>query len=96
MILLRLLVGREDALVHKSGKEELVIVCLLDCRGLALEDRNLLVLIVCRTTLSPSLGLQMADSCGYCVALVADVSPLATVPAPNDMHPPPPSCMDLR
>ena len=94
MILLRLLVGREDALVHESGKE-LVIVCLLGCRGLALEGRNLLVLIICRTTLS-SLGLQMADSCEYRVALVADVSPLATIPAPNDMHPPPPSCMDLR
>ena len=42
--------GREDALVHESGNQ-LVIVCLLGCRGLALEDPHLLVLIICRTRL---------------------------------------------
>jgi len=40
----KLLVGREDALVHESG-EGVVAVCLLVCRGLAREDPNLLVLI---------------------------------------------------
>ena len=40
----KLLVGREDALVHESG-EDVVAVCLLVCRGLAREDPNLLVLI---------------------------------------------------
>lgn len=44
LTLLRLLVGREDALVHESG-EDVVAVCLLVFRGLAREDPNLLVLI---------------------------------------------------
>lgn len=44
LTLLRLLVGREDALVHESG-EDVVAVCLLVFRGLASEDPNLLVLI---------------------------------------------------
>ena len=98
----KLLVGREDALVHESG-EDVVTVCLLVCRGLAREDPNLLVLInfmqnllVYQTAVSPSLGLQMADSRECCVAPAAGVSPLAIVPAPNDMHPPPPSYVDLR